>query len=56
MAEEECNSCKAPRGEVSLYKCPICFKLTCETCRINRSGRDFCSAYCADYFFFGEEE
>ena len=37
-----------------LRKCPICFKIFCEECGVNRGGRWFCTKNCCDYFFFGD--
>ena len=55
MDEKACSRCAAAGEKLALMKCPICHKVVCETCRVNRGGRLFCSQYCADYFFFEEE-
>lgn len=56
VEEKSCAQCKTAGERIVLIKCPICFKLVCETCRFSRGGRPFCSQYCAEEFFFGEEE
>ena len=56
VEEKSCAVCKAAGVKIVVTKCPICFKLVCETCRVNRGGRTFCSQFCAEEFFFGEEE
>jgi hypothetical protein len=56
VEEKSCSTCKAAGEKIALTKCPICFKLVCESCHVNRGGRLFCSQYCAEEFFFGEEE
>ena len=56
MDEKICMKCKATGEKLVLIKCPICFKIVCEACRFNRGGRLFCTQYCADEFFFGDEE
>lgn len=53
---EHCVRCDKPDTEVRLSKCPICFKKYCEECRYHFSGRDFCSQFCAEYFFFADPE
>ncbi|HKY32664.1 MAG TPA: hypothetical protein VJV23_09030 [Candidatus Polarisedimenticolia bacterium] len=56
MSHDACAVCSAAGPRIVLGKCPICFKAVCEGCRVSRGGRHFCSQYCADYFFFGDEE
>ena len=56
MEKKSCSKCAASGERVHLVKCPICHKAVCETCVFNRGGRLFCSVFCADYFFFEEEE
>ena len=56
MEDRACAVCKSSGEKIVLTKCPICFKVVCEACRFNRGGRLFCSQYCAEEFFFGEEE
>jgi hypothetical protein len=51
-----CVVCKTDDRERRLCKCPICFKLICETCSHRSMGRDFCSKRCADQFFFGDDD
>ncbi len=56
MEQDACSRCSAAGAKVVLIKCPICHKLVCETCRVVRSGRPFCSSYCSESFFFGDED
>jgi len=56
VQEESCSRCSAKGARVKLRKCPICFKMFCETCQVSQGGRLFCSSHCAHYFFWGEEE
>ena len=51
-----CEACQKSEGEASLYKCPICFKWTCDDCGRRQYGRVFCSKRCADQFFFGDDD
>jgi hypothetical protein len=51
-----CVICQKDDQEVTLYKCPICFKLTCSECTKREYGRTFCSKRCADQFFFGDDD
>jgi len=51
-----CLGCQKDEQEVSLQKCPICFKWVCEECASRAYGRAFCSRRCADNFFFGDDE
>lgn len=52
----QCFRCKQDNPRVNYQKCPICHKVFCEECAYRRSGRDFCSRICAEYFFFGSED
>jgi hypothetical protein len=52
----ECVTCQKDEREVTLSKCPICFKLICVECARHEYGRKFCSKRCADLFFFGDDE
>ena len=56
MEQTSCARCASSFDRAHLNMCPICHKLVCEGCRVNRSGRFFCSQFCADEFFFGDEE
>ena len=56
MQSDECSRCSQSDPRMTLSKCPICYKLVCEQCQYSKGGRLFCGQYCADYFFFGEEE
>ena len=51
-----CVICQKDDQEVTLYKCPICFKLVCTECTKREYGRTFCSKRCADLFFFGDDD
>jgi hypothetical protein len=51
-----CSVCQRSDLEITLHKCPICFKLVCEDCAKREYGRTFCSANCAQQFFFGDDE
>jgi len=51
-----CVTCQKDDQEVTLYKCPICFKLVCTECTKREYGRTFCSKRCADLFFFGDDD
>ena len=52
----ECVACKVSDQDVRLHKCPICHKYICEEHKFVRSGRIFCSAFCAAYFFHEGDE
>jgi hypothetical protein len=56
LLQEVCSVCTAHGDRIVLAKCPICHKLVCETCRVMRGGRSFCSQRCSDYFFFDDED
>jgi hypothetical protein len=49
---EQCKECAVGDDESYLYKCPICHKMVCEEHKFVRSGRVFCSSFCAAYFFY----
>ena len=51
-----CTICQKDEREVTLHKCPICFKMVCVDCARHEYGRLFCSQRCSYLFFFGEEE
>ena len=51
-----CAKCEDPTSDMALTKCPICFKDVCEKCVRSKGGKEFCSQYCAEYFFHYEEE
>jgi hypothetical protein len=53
---KECKECKLGEDEAYLEKCPICHEFVCEEHKFVRSGRNFCSVYCADAFFHSDEE
>jgi hypothetical protein len=54
--EPECWECKVTEKDARLRKCPICFKHYCEDHAYQRSGVSFCSAGCAEYFFFADPD
>ena len=56
MEEKACSRCGASGERLALAKCTICLKQFCEGCRVARGGRHFCSQYCADEFFFSDED
>ena len=56
VEESGCSRCGATGERLTLAKCPICFKRFCEACQVARGGRPFCSQYCADEFFFSEDD
>ena len=51
-----CVTCQKDEREVTLSKCPICFKPICVECARREYGRTFCSQRCANLFFFGDDD
>jgi hypothetical protein len=51
-----CVTCQKDEQEVTLAKCPICFKWVCQDCGRREYGRVFCSQRCANLFFFGDDD
>ena len=51
-----CTQCKKEDPRANHQKCPMCQKVFCEECAYRRSGRDFCNRFCAEYFFFQDED
>jgi hypothetical protein len=51
-----CVNCQKNEEEVTLMKCPICFKMVCHECGRREYGRVFCSQRCAHLFFFGDDD
>ena len=51
-----CVNCQKSEEEVTLQKCPICFKWVCMDCGRREYGRIFCSQRCAHLFFFGDDD
>jgi endogenous inhibitor of DNA gyrase (YacG/DUF329 family) len=51
-----CVTCQKDEQEVTLSKCPICFKSVCQDCGRHAYGRMFCSQRCANLFFFGDDD
>ncbi len=55
--EPVCHACDGPPAEgVAIHRCPYCHRYFCDEHAHLRSGRRFCRPYCADMFFFGDEE
>jgi hypothetical protein len=52
----ECFRCGAKPEAKTLRKCPICFRFYCDDCATSKSGRRFCSPFCAASFFHGDED
>ncbi len=52
--ERTCKICGADEEETTLKRCIMCHKYFCEKCKYVKSGRNFCSRECGDYFFFDE--
>jgi hypothetical protein len=55
-SEESCRECGKSGDDGQLRKCPVCFRYFCEEHATVMSGRPFCSAGCAQYFFFAEPD
>ena len=53
---QQCKECAAGEDDAYLHKCPICHKYICEEHKFVRSGRIFCSDFCAAYFFHESDE
>ncbi len=53
---QQCKQCAVGEDDAYLHKCPICHKWTCDDHKIVRSGRVFCSVFCADFFFHDIDE
>jgi hypothetical protein len=51
-----CTVCQKDEQEVTLSKCPICFKPVCQDCGRREYGRVFCSQRCSHLFFFGDDD
>ena len=51
-----CTICQKDEQEVTLAKCPICFKPVCQDCGRREYGRIFCSQRCSYLFFFGDDD
>ena len=51
-----CKTCGISDDEAFLAKCPICHEMTCDEDKYVRSGRTFCTEYCAAMFFHGDSE
>jgi hypothetical protein len=48
---KQCKECSVGEDDAYLHKCPICHKMICDEHKFMRSGRIFCSDFCAAYFF-----
>jgi hypothetical protein len=53
---QQCKECAASEDDVYLHRCPICHKMICDEHKFLRSGRVFCSSFCAAYFFHEGDE
>ncbi len=53
---KECKECGLKEDDGYLVKCPICHKMICDAHKYVRSGRVFCSEFCAAYFFYGGDD
>jgi hypothetical protein len=53
---KQCKTCGVGEDDAYLHKCPICHKMTCDEHKYVRSGRPFCSEFCAAYFFHEGDE
>jgi len=51
-----CVSCQKDEQDVTLLKCPICFKMVCHDCGRREYGRVFCGQRCSYVFFFGDDD
>ncbi len=52
----KCKECALGEDDGFLSKCPICHKYVCDDHKFTRSGRAFCSAFCADFFFHDDDD
>ena len=52
----QCKECAVAEDDAYLHKCPICHSYICEEHKFTRSGRVFCSNFCAAYFFHEGDE
>ena len=52
---EFCEVCGTKGKWLNLLKCPMCHKYFCESCRFAYGGKDFCSNFCGQEFFFSDE-
>ena len=50
-----CVRCDQEVDDHSKTRCPICFKIVCSDCARSKGGKEFCSQYCAEYFFHYED-
>jgi hypothetical protein len=53
---KQCKTCAVGEDDAYLHKCPICHKMICDDHKYVRSGRVFCSEFCAAYFFHEGDE
>jgi len=51
-----CHACSKTEDDTRLEKCAVCHRPFCEDHRAVMSGRAFCSARCAEYFFFADPD
>jgi len=52
----KCEVCSAKVEEEELHRCPICNKLFCNECAVDKGGKKFCSRFCAEFSFYGSSE
>jgi hypothetical protein len=52
----QCKECAVAEDDAYLHKCPICHSYICDEHKFMRSGRVFCSSFCAAYFFHEGDE
>ncbi len=52
----QCVFCEKDFSRYDLHQCPICHKRACEGCGTSKGGKHFCSQYCAEYFFYVDED
>ncbi len=51
-----CARCEISFPEMNFILCPICHKQVCARCWFAKGGKYFCSRYCAEYFFYADED
>ncbi len=54
--DPQCYKCKKTAKEQRLLRCVICHRIFCDDCSFVKSGHHFCSRFCAEYFFYDEDE
>jgi len=56
MKAMKCEVCSAEVAEEQLHRCPICSKLFCDECSVDKGDKKFCSRFCAEFSFYGGPE